>query len=69
MGFNFNDIGGRELEGAFRDLPSELIDELNPINGIEKMVGIVGHGVDTIGGVIDHTVSSVTGSFTAPDNG
>ena len=65
MGFDFRDIG-RELQGIARDIPGELIDALNPINGIarigesgEKIIGIVGHTVDNTINKASSTLTSL----------
>ena len=58
----FKDLGG-QLEDAFT--PDNLLQSLNPLNGIEQMVGTVGHGVDTVGGVINNTVNKASSTFTS----
>ena len=58
----FRDLGG-QIESSFT--PDKIIDALNPLNGIEQMVGTVGHGIDTIGGVVNNTVNKASSVFTS----
>ena len=56
----FKDLG-RELESAFE--PDKILDALNPLNTVGQWTKTFEHTVDTVGGVVDRTVGSVTGSF------
>ena len=56
----FKDLGG-QIESSFA--PDKIIDALNPLNTVGKWTDTIDHSISTVGGVVDRTVGSVTGSF------